>query len=171
MKRIQPVQTLFEVSCQSLTVLQLNSCSFMNSHLLTVIAKNCKQLTHLSLRSCTNIESRNDETQDGFVQLKNLSELRHLDLYRTLVGQAAICEIINHCTKIDTLNLGACVKISDFDQVMTQIAKCLNGIKSLDLWRAYSLTNRGLNEISKSCFKLEELDIGWWYVYSFLEIL
>jgi len=157
-----PVASLFQNSCKNLTVLQLNSCNFMTGSLLTQVTRNCKQLVSLSLRSCTNIESVRDECRDGFIQIKDLKNLKFLDLYRTLCSQVAIIEILTSCNKIESLNLGACVKINDFDQVMSVISVHIKGIKCLDLWRAYSLTSRGINELSKSCFALEELDIGWW---------
>ena len=144
-----------------MTTLQLDSCSFMNSHLLHCISTHCKQLTCLSLKSCCNIENVRDEVRDGFLQLKELKRLKSLDLYRTLCDQTAILEIISSCKQIEHLNLGACVKIREFDQVVAAIAEHLVCIKSLDLWRAYSLTNSGLYSIS-NCFMLEELDIGWW---------
>jgi len=157
-----PFVSLLENSCRNLTVLQLNSCSFMTGSLLTEVVRNCKQLESLSLRSCTNIESIRDECRDGFVQIKELKKLKFLDLYRTLCGQVAIVEILTACGGIESLNLGSCVKINDFDQVMTVIGEHVKGIKCLDLWRAYSLTSRGVNELSRNCFDLEELDIGWW---------
>ena len=40
-------------------------------------------------------------------------------------------------------------------------------MKSLELWRASSVIETGLVDIANSCFTLEELDIGWWYVNEF----
>lgn len=161
-KQFQSAQYLFEQSCQNLTVLQLNSCSFMDGHLLTVITNCCSKLTSLSLRSCTSIESIRDDTRNGFSQISKLVHLKDLDLYRTLCTNVAIGDIITACTGIKSLNLGSCVKITDFDSVMCLIGKHLKGIRSLDLWRAYSLTGRGISELAMNCLELEELDIGWW---------
>lgn len=161
MDRIEPIESLFEISCQNLIVIQLNSCSFMTASLLKTLVKSCTQLTSLSLRSCTNIEGARDNSRDGFMEIKKLRKLKFLDLYRTMCGQAAICEILESCGLIEGLNLGACVRISDFDEVMAVIGDFVRGIKRLDLWRGYSLTSAGINELSRSCFELEELDIGW----------
>ena len=143
-------------------MLQLNSCTFMNGRLLTEVTKNCSKLTHLSLQSCVNIGNLSDEVCDGFIQIKTLRNLKYLDLYRTQCDQKAICEILSSCTEIEYLNLGACIKIQNFDKVMTFIGSYLKNIKCLDLWRAYSLTVAGVKEISENCLDLEELDIGWW---------
>lgn len=35
-------------------------------------------------------------------------------------------------------------------------------LKSLDVWRAKSLTNVGLKALGSGCVYLEELDAGWW---------
>lgn len=134
----------------------------MNGHLLTEISKHCPKLTHLSLQSCVNIGNLSDDVHDGFSQIKSLKNLKCLDLYRTLCGQKAICEILSSCTEIEYLNLGACIKIDNFDQVMAVIGTHLKNIKTLDLWRAYSLTVAGVSELSNNCLDLEELDIGWW---------
>ena len=89
--------------------------------------------------------------------------MESLDLYRTLCDQDAIVEIIFSCKRLKHLNLGSCVNINNFDEVMSIIAdNCSETIESLDLWRAYSLTQYGLSKIALSCFKLKELDIGWW---------
>ena len=41
------------------------------------------------------------------------------------------------------------------------IANNLKNIQSLDLWRAYSLTAKGIYQLANNCLDLEELDIGW----------
>lgn len=37
-------------------------------------------------------------------------------------------------------------------------------LKSLDVWRAKTLTDVGLKALGTGCQQLEELDAGWWYV-------
>ena len=39
-------------------------------------------------------------------------------------------------------------------------------LRTLNIWRAKRLTDVGLGAIANSCHGLEELDAGWWSVYS-----
>ena len=41
-------------------------------------------------------------------------------------------------------------------------------MKTLDLWRAQGLSDVGLRYISANCHYLVGLDVGWWYVESFV---
>jgi hypothetical protein len=122
--------------------LKLDSCQFIDSHMLWIISTNCTQLTHLSMQSCNNIGFRENDV--GFKELRHLKNLIGLDLYRTLVDQESIIEILKSCKNLKHLNLGSCVRIIDFDEILQAIAQYCTGIVSLDLWRAYSLTAKGL---------------------------
>ena len=163
LKTCDSLERLLVGSADTLQVLMLESCSFLDGQMLQIVTANCHQLIKLSLKSCTNISNLKDPVKDAFSSIKNLKHLETLNLYRTQCSQDAIVEILFSCTKLRHLNLGSCVQIIDFDEVMSVIAtNCHESIESLDLWRAYSLTQYGLNKIANSCFKLRELDIGWW---------
>ena len=41
------------------------------------------------------------------------------------------------------------------------LASRCRSLRSLDLWRSRSLTERGLAEVTSGCRQLEELDLGW----------
>ena len=155
-------------SCGELTVLKLDCCLFMDGNKLNIIANNCLMLNQLSLHSCTNISNELDEIKDGFKQLKNLKNLQSLNLYRTLCDQNSIIEILSSCTEMKHLNIGSCTKINSFDQVMQVVSEKCTNIRSLDLWRAYSLSSNGILKIATNCLNLEELDIGWWYIFYYL---
>jgi F-box and leucine-rich repeat protein 4 len=167
LSQIEPLENLFSLSCKHLTVLKLDSCNYLNGYLLRVIAVNCTELTHLSLRSCTNVQSDHDLTNYCFNELKSLKKLISLDLYRTLCDQESVNEILFNCNQIKYLNLGSCIRINDFDEICKTISIYCKQIKSLDLWRAYSLTPKGIYLLANNCTDLEDLDLGWWLVSKF----
>lgn len=109
-----------------------------------------------------NNPNNKNQAENNFDELKNLKNLISLNLYRSLVDQESIKQIIISCKQLRHLNIGSCVYIFNFDAVMELISENCPKIESLDLWRAYSLTSFGLNKIANSCFSLQEIDIGWW---------
>jgi F-box/leucine-rich repeat protein 4 len=146
----------FKISCHNLTVLKLDNCNFINGRMVSFISTNCESIKELSLSSC------NFKDVDGLCDIKNLTSLVNLNLYRTLIQIEQLEQILISCTKLRHLNLGSCIEIKDFDSIMYLISKNLPNIESLDLWRAYSLSHDSLNKIANSCFNLQYLDIGWW---------
>lgn len=131
--------------------------------MLKLISTNCTNLAHLSLSSCQNILFIDEhEDNDAFEHIQNLKNLTNLNLYRTLIDQHSAIKILESCNFLKCINFGSCVNISDFDQLMHVISENCTLIESLDLWRAYTLTQFGLNKIASNCKHLEELDIGWW---------
>lgn len=139
-------------------MLQLDNCTLVDMDFLDVVCSSCSKLTHLSLSSCQNIES------DDFRCLKALKNLENLNLYRTLIGQNSLVEIIKSCNQLKCLNVGSCVKIEDFDQIMEILSEHGTQIQCLDLWRAYSLTQYGIFKLARNCRNIQELDIGWGYL-------
>lgn len=53
--------------------------------------------------------------------------------------------------------------ISSMDEVVLTLSKHNPELMSLDLWKSYTLTSVGVNALGR-CSKLEEIDLGWWYV-------
>lgn len=158
------MERFFAHSCSNLTTLKLDNCSFLNQKLLRVITDSCLNLENLSLSSCQSIYGLDDKDSNPFESIHKLKYLENLNLYRTLVNQESIIKIIESCKNLKHINLGSCINISDFDTVLECISSNCNKIKSLDLWRAYSLTSKGIARLAESCFDLEELDLGWWFV-------
>jgi hypothetical protein len=147
-------------------VLKLDNCQYVDGSILRIICHNCKNLTSLSLSSCTNIATADENfpnrTLDAFEHIRELKKLRNLNLYRTSISTESALEIVRTCEMLRAINFGSCVNITDFDQVIDELADHNPQIESLDMWRAYSLTNYGVSRLALSCTKLLELDIGWW---------
>ena len=167
------LENFFVNSCQSLITLKLDNCLFVDEEILKIIGINCLNLENLSLIGCMNNKLKNNETLslnsennitngNDFSFLKNLRKLVNLNLYRSAIDTDSIMQILTACTNLKHLNLGSCVNINDFDLVMGVLSANCKEIESLDLWRAYALTNVGLNNIANNCVNLVELDIGWW---------
>jgi hypothetical protein len=144
-----------ETSCKSLTVLKLDNFSLATEQVLASITSTCSSLTHLSLSSCQLIPSY------SFEHIKHLTNLTNLNLYRTCIDDNSLFEIIAFCKRLKVLNLGSCVNVRDFDTVMEVLSASAPQIESLDLWRAYSLSQYGMLKLTKSCSHIQELDIGW----------
>jgi F-box/leucine-rich repeat protein 4 len=159
------ITRFFLTSCSQLTTLLLDCCSYVDEHVLDVISSNCSNLSHLSLSSCREIVS------NGFETIKSLKNLTNLNLYRTKIDQKSIIGIVKSCHELKVLNLGSCVNINDFDSLMEEIHKQAIQLESLDMWRAYSLTNLGMNVLAATSCCLQEIDIGWWYVQVFFRVL
>lgn len=152
------IQRFLTNSCRHLTRLLLDSCSFVDDDVIDALATSCLSLTHLSLSSCQKI------APSSFEKLKSLTHLVGLNLYRTLIDQKSIVEIVKACDKLRELNLGSCVNVSDFDQLIEVISSHGRQFECLDFWRANTLTQFGMNLLSTMSFNLKEIDIGWWYV-------
>lgn len=121
----------------------------------------------LSLSSCTNVTLGEEaymqlDQCDSFEPIKNLKHLKSLNLYRTMINTESVIAIVKSCKELRAINLGSCVNIVDFDRVCDTLAEHNTQIESLDLWRAYSLTDLGVSTLALSCTCLKELDIGWW---------
>lgn len=140
----------------------MDNCQYIESNVLKCITENCQMLTTFSIASCVNLKS------SDFESIANLKKLEKLNLYRTLIDQNSLIKIIESCKNIKCLNLGSCDKINNFDAIMMHIAENNCFIESLDLWRSYSLTNKGLQKIANNCKNMKELDIGWWFVLDFI---
>ncbi|RNA05759.1 F-box LRR-repeat 4 [Brachionus plicatilis] len=141
---------IFENSCSQLTVLHMENCQFLNANILSLISDNCSKLVSLNVACCLNISPSD---QNGFAPIANLFNLEVLNLYRTLIDGQQMVKIVQSCKNLKSLNLGACMKINEFDEVMTTLAENCDKIESLDLWRAYSLTSMGLRNRSVISFE------------------
>lgn len=134
----------------------MDCCEIVDDQFLDLITLKCPNLTHLGLSSCQKIYAFTFEI------IKRLKSLVNLNLYRTMIDQNSIIEIIKSCNQLKVINLGSCVNIIDFNQICEYISKCCSQIECLDLWRAYTLTHLGLDLIAANCINLQELEIGWW---------
>lgn len=142
--------------CSHLTCLKLSNCGFVNDDSLGAIADFCPLLQVLELKNCRAVAL----SGSGFSQISRLKNLKYLDLYRTLIDQNSILSIVCSCQNLEHLFLGSCVGL-DFDEVCREIARCLRYIKTLDFWKAKSLTGAGVNALASKCHNLVEVDLGW----------
>lgn len=62
--------------------------------------------------------------------------------------------------------LGSCIKISNMDEIAITLATYNKKLVSVDFWKTSNFTQVGLTALSE-CVALEEVDFGWWYVFSF----
>ncbi|XP_041963161.1 F-box/LRR-repeat protein 4 isoform X1 [Alosa sapidissima] len=140
---------------QSLVSLELSCCHFLTEASMEVISQTCPGLQELNLASCDRLQPQ------AFSHVAKLNSLRRLVLYRTKIEQTALLSILTFCTELQHLNLGSCVRIQDYDVVASMLSVRCRRLRSLDLWRCGSLTERGLAELAAGCPLLEELDLGW----------
>lgn len=138
-----------------LTHLTFSSSPAVSDETLRNIVKFCPNLLHLDIQSCNSMSS------EGLRVLHNLTKLTYLNLYRTLIDDAGIICIIHSNPTLQYLNLGSCSKLQDYDRVLQELSGSCIDLKSLDCWRAKSLTSFGLEALLSSCKKLSELDFGW----------
>ncbi|CAH1404831.1 unnamed protein product [Nezara viridula] len=137
-----------------LTVIRLNSCKYVDNRCIQEIAITCRNLKELCLRNCFNI------TPDGFENLKNISTLERLDLYRTYIESPPLLKILEASPYLKHINLGSCVRVSSMDIVAQGLGQYNRQLVSVDFWKTYSLTPLGVRALS-NCPNLEEVDLGW----------
>ncbi|XP_042906461.1 F-box/LRR-repeat protein 4 isoform X1 [Parasteatoda tepidariorum] len=143
-------------TCHHLTALKLSSCNFVNNNCLKAVASHCPLLQELELNSCRS----KDLTQIGFRYISEIKHLNHLALYRSLIDKSSIISIIK-CVPLEHLFLGSCTNIDSFNEVARAIASDRKQIKTLDFWRASSLSCLGISELAEHCNEIVEIDLGW----------
>uniref|UniRef100_F6TDN1 F-box domain-containing protein n=1 Tax=Ciona intestinalis TaxID=7719 RepID=F6TDN1_CIOIN len=139
----------------SLSYLDVGSSPCITDEVLTTMTAVLPGLNHLNIESCDKPSS------EGLRVLHKLKQLETLNLYRTKVDDAGIICVLHSNNNLQSLNLGSCQQITDYDRVFCEIAAHCKQMRIIDAWRARSLTSRGLNELAKNCQFLEELDFGW----------
>lgn len=140
-----------------LSCIQLSNCKFLDNDFLATLAQSAPQLEDLDLQNC----QQPAFDMRSFQQIAKFSYLRRLNLYRTLIELWPLLNILRCCPKLECLNLGSCAAVSNFDEVALEISHSCRSLRSLNLWRAKSLTAVGVKSIAHSCQVLEELDLGW----------
>lgn len=63
----------------------------------------------------------------------------------------------------EDLVAGLCTYIASMDDIAQTLATYNKELVSVDFWKTYGLTPVGVRALRK-CRKLEEVDLGWWYV-------
>uniref|UniRef100_H2ZME9 F-box domain-containing protein n=1 Tax=Ciona savignyi TaxID=51511 RepID=H2ZME9_CIOSA len=139
----------------TLTFLDVGSSPCITDKVLKAMTDVLPHLNHLNIESC------DKPTSEGLRVLHKFSNLETLNLYRTKVDDAGIICVLRSNTQLESLNLGSCQHILDYDKVFMEMAAHCQQIRIIDVWRARSLTSQGLNELTTHCKHLEELDFGW----------
>ncbi|KAH8009962.1 hypothetical protein HPB51_023018 [Rhipicephalus microplus] len=150
--------SFMEVRGELLQCLCLSSCPFVDNECLKVIADYCPNLTELELKGCCNPLLN----RLGFLQISHLSKLVWLDLCRTEIEMFSLISIIRNCNKLRHLSLGSCPVVNNYDDIALEISTYLGNLRSLDLYRARTLSSVGANLFARSCPHLVSLDLGWW---------
>ena len=140
---------------QHLTVLRLACCHFLDAGSVSNIVKSCPQLEEVDLQCNKRIDSK------GFLHLALLTRLRRLNLYRTSIDIYSLIAIVRMCSQLEHLNVGSCTSVNDFDDVAIQLGENCTKLKSIDMWRARTLSSVGVHALASGCPELEEVDIGW----------
>ncbi|KAM7303011.1 hypothetical protein ISCGN_018519 [Ixodes scapularis] len=146
-----------ELRGEFLHCLCLSCCPFVDNECLKVIADECVNLKELDLRGCCNPLLN----RLGFLQISHLSKLTWLDLYRTEIEMFSLISIVRSCSNLDHLCLGSCPIVNNYDDIALELGTYLRGIRSLDLFRARTLSAVGVNLLARSCHRLVSLDLGW----------
>ncbi|KAL3831883.1 hypothetical protein ACJMK2_023580 [Sinanodonta woodiana] len=152
---INGVDTFLQCCGSELTCLYLSTCKFLNNDCLMSVVQYCPNLRELDIDSCLQVDST------GFSQLKNLTMLQRLNLYRTYIDTMSLTAIIRSCHHLRHLNLGSCTCLHFMDDIAEELGNNCRKLKSLDLWRSRSISHEGLSHIYTSCRDLEEIDLGW----------
>ncbi|HJN38255.1 MAG TPA: hypothetical protein QF353_05725 [Gammaproteobacteria bacterium] len=93
---------------ESLTKLNLRSCTQITNDGLKALVKHCKNLTELNLPVCLKI------TDEGIVALaKNCKKLRSLDVSYSKITDDGLKALVKHCKNLTELNLRSCAQITD----------------------------------------------------------
>ncbi|GBP53122.1 hypothetical protein EVAR_97126_1 [Eumeta japonica] len=151
---IQPnnVINFLRESGAELTHLRMDCCDFINTFVFWTIANVCRHLQELCLRSVTG--------HSDWICLSSLTMLKRLDLYRTDISTPAAVSIVLSNPNLEHLNVGACTMLTFMDDVAIALGSNCPNLISVDFWKSYSLTPRGLRALS-NCQNLQELDVGW----------
>ncbi|KAK8759016.1 hypothetical protein V5799_003352 [Amblyomma americanum] len=149
--------SFMELRGELLQCLCLSSCPFVDNECLKVVADECPNLTELELKGCCNPLLN----RLGFLQISHLTKLVWLDLYRTEIEMFSLISIIRSCTKLEHLGLGSCPVVNNYDDIALEIGLHLGNLRSLDLYRARTLSAVGVNLFARSCPYIVSLDLGW----------
>uniref|UniRef100_A0ABM0MV29 F-box/LRR-repeat protein 4-like n=1 Tax=Saccoglossus kowalevskii TaxID=10224 RepID=A0ABM0MV29_SACKO len=128
---------------------------FLNEACIKSIADYCPLLQELNLQSCTYLSN------DALRHIRRLTHLHTLNLYRSSIGDPTLINILSNLPDLEHLNLGSCVNLTSLDNVVTELCGNWKKLRSLDLWRAKTISHIGLRALANNCPRLAELDLGW----------
>jgi F-box/leucine-rich repeat protein 4 len=149
--------TFLSVTGSKLQCLRLASCSFMSDDCMKTIAGLCPRLVDLDVQCCLRL------TGDGIVEVARLPMLRRLNLQNTRATTESVLAVVTACGALEHVNLGHCSDIAgnDWDTLVISLATHCPHLKSVDLWRARTLTHIGVAALAENCPELISLNLGW----------
>ncbi|CAF1364141.1 unnamed protein product, partial [Didymodactylos carnosus] len=141
------------LNTQKLIQLNLACCQYMNDEYIDIISKHCQQLEIINLENCYNL------TSDDFIPLKNLKNLKSINFYRTKIDHRTLIPLVkNNYLHLEYVNLGACQQLTETDYVIKLIFSKCKRLKTLDLWRAHSLSQNGFHSIIGEQLKVDVMN-------------
>jgi len=146
---------LLTTNTSHLTTLSVTSSQCVDDDTVKIVTSQCAMLRHLDVGSCEK------PTEEGLRCLGDLRRLETVNLYRTKVDDAGVIWILQNNGQLKKINIGSCLKIADYDRIFEEIAAYCPNIESIDVWRAKTLTYRGIRFLTTSCKNVKHLDLGW----------
>lgn len=140
---------------RGITHLKLNSTQFLNTSCLEGITRHCTNLTELSLRNYSSVTT--DRDFSSLLQLKNLEVL---DMSRTSIDGGNLLSMLRNNQNLQVLKIGFASPLISMDDVCMVVPVFNPRIRVIDMWKSYSMSNRGLRALSE-CAMLEDINLGW----------
>ena len=148
-------QSFISTAGAPLVCLRLACCTFLTDDCIRTVVGAAPLLEDIDLQCCSNVSPA------GIDCLTALTRLKRLNLYNSQVTTYAAVRIAEACAELEHLDLGQCSDILNWDATLILVVSKASKLKSLNLWRARTLTHAGVLHIAQHCPLLESLDMGW----------
>lgn len=89
---------------------------------------------------------------------QNFLRLEVLDITDNLIDDEGM-KSISRCTKLSSLKLGICVKVTDYG--LSHVGMHCKKLKELDLYRCIGITDQGITAIANGCLVLEKINMAY----------
>ncbi|XP_027332535.1 F-box/LRR-repeat protein 3-like [Abrus precatorius] len=137
---------------KDLEKLDITCCRKITHASIYCLTNSCSRLTSLRMESCSLVN------RDAFLFIGQCQLLEELDVTDTEINDEGLVSI-SRCTKLSSLKLGLCLKITD--NGLKHIANSCSDLKHLDLYRSSRITDEGITAISLGCPSLEVINIAY----------
>ncbi|XP_066359028.1 F-box/LRR-repeat protein 3-like [Miscanthus floridulus] len=137
---------------KNLLKLDITCCRNITDVSLAAITSSCTSLVSLRMESCSRVSS-------GALQLigKHCSHLEELDLTDSDLDGEGL-KALARCSKLSSLKIGICLKISDG---LTHIGRSCPKLRDIDLYRCGGLSDDGIIQIAQGCPMLECINLSY----------
>ena len=170
---ILPFNALLTACSDHLVQLNLACCQYLTGEHIQIVANTCRNLQILNLESCTSLSNID------FEPLSNLDQIRSLNLYRTHIDYRTLLPLINrNASHFEHINLGepsnvytlaiddgctlslsligSCQHLIDTVGIVKLLFARCSRLRSVDLWRAYTLTASAFSALMDEDYDAEE---------------